>query len=77
MRCNRRRNGLGVDHCNHGVEHPPSVDAEQVRQDATDPETVMVERLVDAITGPTAADEFRSLRRGTDSGMIDLCIWWL
>ena len=36
------------------VEHLPPVDAEQVRQDAADPEAVMVERLVDAIAGPTA-----------------------
>ena len=36
------------------VEHPPPIDAEQVRQDAADPETVMVERLVDAIACPTA-----------------------
>ena len=40
------------------VEHPPPVDAEDVRQDTAEPEPVVIERLVDAVAGPTAlADE--------------------
>ena len=40
------------------VEHPSPVDAEDVRQDTAEPEPVVVERLVDAVAGPTAlADE--------------------
>ena len=44
------------------LEDAPSVDAEQVRQDAAEPQAVVVERLVDAVAVPAAlADELATI----------------